>query len=152
MKTIVSKEIEKIDVEVLELLIQNNNNKKISSKLDIPLSTIQRRIRNLIEKGFVIPDYRINYEKFGIKTGLLHIYLNNGNLEDIMNKVSKIEGITSIELHIGNSDILAGVIYNQGSDLLEIIAKIKKFEGVERIMWSERILEYPISLKIALKL
>jgi hypothetical protein len=69
-----------------------------------------------------------------------------------MDKVSKIEDITSIELHIGNSDILAGVIYNQGADLLEIIAKIKIFEGVERIVWSERILEYPISLKTALKL
>jgi DNA-binding Lrp family transcriptional regulator len=152
MKTIVSKEIDKTDVEVLELLIQNNNNKKISAILSIPLSTIQRRVKKLIEKGFVIPNHRINYEKFGIKTGLLHIYLNNGNLEDIMDKVSKIERITSIELHIGNSDIIAGVIYNQGSDLLEIITKIKKCEDVERIVWSERILEYPISLRAPLKL
>jgi hypothetical protein len=67
-----------------------------------------------------------------------------------MEKVSKIRCITSIEAHIGNSDILAGLMYNHGAELLDIIKSIKKMEGVERIVWSERILEYPIKNSISL--
>ena len=106
----------------------------------------------MIEKEFVILNYHINYQKFGLRVGLLYIYLNNGNFEVIIDRIFIIKGITSIEVHIGNSDILAGVVFNQGSDLFEIITEIKKFEGVERIDWSERILEYPHNIQDLVKL
>ena len=57
-------------------------------------------------------------------------------------------GIVSIEVHIGNSDILAGIVYKEGPGLLKVITRIKKMEGVERIEWSEMILQYPIKRNI----
>lgn len=145
MTSILSSEIDKIDVRVLDLLIQNHNNKRISSILNIPLSTIQRRVRNLVEKGFVVSKTLIDFSRFGFKSGSLHIYLTNGNIDDILDKVSKLKGVTTLEVHIGNSDIIAEVVYKEGRDLLSIITRIKNMEGVERIVWSERILEYNIS-------
>jgi Lrp/AsnC family transcriptional regulator, regulator for asnA, asnC and gidA len=124
-------------------MVNGRNNKQISSQLSIPLSTIQRRVRTLLTKEIITPRVQLNYEKLGLKTGLLHIYLKSGDIDQIAKKVYEIDGITSFEIHIGNSDILANVVYKEGKKLLNIITTIKKIEGVERIVWSERIYQSP---------
>jgi len=48
-------------------------------------------------------------------------------------------GITSVEIHIGNSDILADFAYKESKDLFDVILKIKQISGIERVIWSERI-------------
>ncbi|HKR73889.1 MAG TPA: Lrp/AsnC family transcriptional regulator [Candidatus Nitrosocosmicus sp.] len=145
MKSTLTSGIDKIDTQILDLLVQNHNNKQISKTLKIPLSTVQRRVRKLIEKGFVTSKTLINFTKFGFKSGSIHIYLDDGNVDAILKSVSKLKGVTALEVHIGNSDIIAGVVYKDGRDLLYLIANIKKMEGVERIVWSERIFEYPLT-------
>ena len=124
-------------------MVNGRNNKQISSQLSIPLSTIQRRVRTLLTKEIITPRVQLNYEKLGLKTGLLHIYLKSGDMDQIAKKVYEIDGITSFEIHIGNSDILANVVYKEGKELLNIITSIKKIEAVERIVWSERIYQSP---------
>ncbi len=37
--------------------------------------------------------------------------------DDTMKRKSKLENVTSTEVHKGNSDILASVIYKKGKDL-----------------------------------
>ncbi len=145
MNLILANEIDKIDVKILDLFTQNQNNKQIASALKIPLSTIQRRVRKLVEKGFVVSKNYIDFTKFGFKSGSIHIYLEDGNIDGILEKVSRLTGVRSLEVHIGNSDIIAGVVYKEGRELLKIITSIKKMEGVEKIMWSERIFEYTLS-------
>ena len=49
------------------------------------------------------------------------------------------EGIISVTIHVGNSDILAEFVYVNADSLVDIISSIKKIEGVERIMWSQEI-------------
>jgi DNA-binding Lrp family transcriptional regulator len=142
MKPNLSDGIDKTDVRILDLVIENHSNKHLAYILKIPLSTIQRRVRKLIENGFIVSKNQINYTKFGFKSGSIHIYLSNGNMDEILDKVSKLKGVTSLEVHIGNSDIIADVVYKEGKDLLKLITAIKKIEGVERIVWSEKILEY----------
>ncbi len=124
-------------------MVNGRNNKQISSQLSIPLSTIQRRVRTLLTKEIITPRVQLNYEKLGLKTGLLHIYLKNGDIDQTAKKVYEIDGITSFEIHIGNSDILANVVYKEGKELLKMIITIKKIEAVERIVWSERIYQSP---------
>ena len=133
---------------ILQLMLKNYNNKEISANLKVPLSTIQRRVRNLIENEFITSRPELNYKKFGYKQGLVHIYLNDGNLDEILDQLSNLMGIVSIEVHIGNSDILAGIVYKEGPGLLKVITSIKKMEGVERVEWSEMILQYPIKRNI----
>ena len=90
--------------------------------MKIPLSTIQRRVRNLIYSRSIIVKSNINYEKFGFKTGLLYIYLVDGEINETAEKISEIEGIESVEIHIGNSDIIANVLYKHSKELLHIIS------------------------------
>jgi DNA-binding Lrp family transcriptional regulator len=132
-----------IDIKIINLMVLYKTNKEISRDLDIPLSTIQRRVRNLIAARFVVSNIEINYEMFGFKTGLVHVYLRNGNIEETAKKMQNLNQITDVEIHIGNSDILGNVIYKEGKELLNLIATIKKMPGVDKIIWSERVYQSP---------
>ena len=52
--------IDYTDKKIIELLVANNDNASISKKLDIPLTTIQRRTRKLFEKGLVSTKIELN--------------------------------------------------------------------------------------------
>ena len=143
LKNKLNKNIDEIDAKIINLMILNKTNKEISFQLNLPLSTIQRRTRILLTSGLVTSQVQINYYKFGFKTGLLHIYLKNGKIEEMAKIIYELDGITSIEIHIGNSDILGNVIYKDSSDLFNLITTIKNMNGVERIVWSERVYQSP---------
>lgn len=131
--------IDRIDNEIIGLLLNGKNNKEISTKIRIPLSTVQRRVRNLIARDLVIFNSEINYHKMGFKIGMLHIYLEDGNFERIADRLKDLDGIISVEVHIGNSDLIANVVYKHSIELLELIAKVKSFEKIDKIVWSEMI-------------
>ena len=135
--------IDTIDYRIINLMVMYKTNKEISQDLKIPLSTIQRRVRNLITKGYVVSNIEVNYQMFGFKTGLVHVYLRNGNIQETAKKIENLDQITCVEIHIGNSDILGNVIYKQGKELLNLIATIKKMQGVDRTVWSERVYQSP---------
>lgn len=61
--------IDSMDMKVIELLTFGFNNKQISNKLKVPLSTIQRRTRKLGEKELILTKTEPNYEKLGFKRG-----------------------------------------------------------------------------------
>lgn len=138
-KNRIDKSIDEIDIKIIDLMILNKNNKQISQELIIPLSTVQRRVRNLISEGYVTFNAQINYQKFGFKTGLLHIYLKNGDIEETAKKIHNLQNVTTIEIHVGNSDILGHVVYKDGKALLNLISEIKKISDIEKIVWSERV-------------
>ena len=78
--------IDTIDYKIINLMVMYKTNKEISQDLKIPLSTIQRRVRNLITKGYVVSNIEVNYQMFGFKTGLVHVYLRNGNIQETAKK------------------------------------------------------------------
>ena len=57
------------DIDIIKLLIKGDGNKGISSKLKIPLSTIQRRTKRIKEKDLIISTRLLNYFKFEYRTG-----------------------------------------------------------------------------------
>ena len=143
LKTKFVKNIDAIDIKIINLLVLYKTNKEISKDLVIPLSAVQRRVRNLITARYVVSNIEVNYQMFGFKTGLVHVYLRNGNIEETTKKIENLNQITFVEIHIGNSDILGNVIYKEGKELLNLIATIKKMQGVDRIVWSERVYQSP---------
>jgi DNA-binding Lrp family transcriptional regulator len=66
-KNRIDKNIDEIDIKIIDLMILDKNNKEISQDLKIPLSTIQRRVRNLISVGYVTFKAQINYQKLDLK-------------------------------------------------------------------------------------
>jgi Lrp/AsnC family transcriptional regulator, regulator for asnA, asnC and gidA len=131
--------IDDTDKKIIELLVAHNDNASISKKLDVPLTTIQRRTRKLFEKGLVSTKIELNYDKLGYKRGLLHIYLQKGLMDKIGKNVVEKRGMLSVSVHVGNSDLVALFAYRDSKDLLETIGEIKEIEGVERVLWSEEV-------------
>jgi len=138
--------IDETDLKLIELMISNpaiKNNRQMSTKLGISLSTVQRRLRNLIQKRVLVSKFHVDYEKIGYRTGLIHVFKMKGNSKETVKAISKLKGITSIENHIGDSHILVSVVYKLSSDLSDIIDGITQMEGVQGVTWSERIPNSP---------
>src|SRR5215203_7514024 len=131
--------LDKTDFRIVSLLIIGYDNKKISSTLKIPLSTIQRRTRLILQSGIVTLEYQPDFKLLGMKKGLLHTYLEDGQLRKTGEKISKMDGILSVTIHVGNSDVVSEFVYDNSEELVDIIAAIKEIEGVERVVWSEEV-------------
>jgi DNA-binding Lrp family transcriptional regulator len=134
-----SVKLDKIDYRVLEQITAGSStNKQLSSKLNISLSTIQRRTRKLVEKGVVVTnDLRIDYDRLGYTRGLIHIYLSYGKIDKVGQMVANLKGVLWTEVHICNTDIVASLVYLDNRELLQIITDIKALDGVERVVWLE---------------
>jgi DNA-binding Lrp family transcriptional regulator len=133
--------LDNTDFRIVSLLVLGCDNKEISSTLKIPLSTIQRRTRRILQSGMVTLEYQPNFKLLGLKKGLLHTYLRDGQLRKTGEKISKMEGILSVTIHVGNSDVVSEFVYDNSEDLVNIMAAIKQIEGVEQVVWSEEILK-----------
>jgi DNA-binding Lrp family transcriptional regulator len=145
-----STKIDELDLTLIPLLVAGLDSKEIATKVDRPLSTVQRRIRMLFEKGLLETRIVPNYRKLGFKRGLLHVHINNGEAESIGKKLAKLKGIISASLHIGNSDLVGEFVYMNSTEILDLISNVKKIEGVENTVWSEEVLEISTSSDPAL--
>ena len=139
----IQSQMDKTDFRIVSLLVIGYDNKKISSTLKIPLSTIQRRTRRILLSEIVKLEYIPNFKMLGIKKGLLHTYLRDGQLRKTAEKISEMEGILSVTIHVGNSDVVSEFVYENSEDLVDIIAQIKQIQGVQQVVWSEEISKLP---------
>jgi nitrate reductase NapAB chaperone NapD len=85
-----------------------------------------------------------NFKRLGIKKGLLHVYLSTGDINESIKEVAKMDGILSASVHVGNSDIVGDFVYEDSNQLIDTISKIKRLEGVDRVMWSEEVYSVPV--------
>ena len=134
---------DELDLKILEFMLSGFSNRDIANEVKKPLSTIQRRTRQLLESELIKPRYELNYKKFGYKKGLLHIYLHDGNAQEIAEKVSSIKNILSASIHIGNSDVVAEYVCSDSGELLALMALLKKLPAVQRVVWSEEVFFMP---------
>ena|SRR5437588_12968135 len=70
-------------------------------------------------------------------TGVL--ILEGSGLLAVSQKLAEIPGMTSVSIHIGNSDIVGDIIYKDSSEVLGIIASCKAIDGVTKVVWSEQV-------------
>ncbi len=134
-----SVKIDELDLKIVSLLVVGRSNKEICAELAVPLSTIQRRTRAIFEKELLVSKVELNYKKFGINKGLVHLYLADGEAMLIAKKMAEVPGVISVSVHIGNSDIVAEIIYRDSMDILNMLLLIKRIKGVQKVVWSEEI-------------
>lgn len=90
-------------------------------------------------KGYVISRNEIDYKRLGYKRGLIHIYLEHGDIRQIATRVTKMDSIQTVSLHAGNSDIIGIFLYNKTEQVLGLIDEVKRMEGVGNVVWSEEV-------------
>jgi DNA-binding Lrp family transcriptional regulator len=135
------------DIKIISSLISGYNNQQTSSELKIPLSTIQRRIRIILQSGLLEQNFKPNYRRLGLKKGMIHTYLRDGDIKGTAEKIAQLNGITAVSIHIGNSDIVADFVYQDSEQIIDIVSSIKKLDGVERTVWSEEVYALPVNQK-----
>lgn len=136
--------IDNLDFRIISLMVLGQDNKKIASTLKMPLSTIQRRTKRILESEIVNIEYVPNFKILDIKTSLLYIYVRHSQIQYIAEKIAELNGILSCSIHVGNSDIVSEFIYSDNSvDLVKIIGAIKEIDGVEKVLWSEEVFKLP---------
>lgn len=126
------------DKEILRLLLLGLDNKDIAAQVKIPMSTVQRRVRKLFEKGIVKTRVELDYQKLGLRRGLLHVY-SEGDIHGLAGQISRIQGVQNTSIHIGNSDIVGFFVFKDAGQLLNIINGVKRLSGVNRVVWSEEV-------------
>ena len=85
-------QIDKLDGQIIQLLLKGKNSKSIATNLKSPLSTVQRRIRKLFEHHLIVSTVDLNYEKLGYKRGMLHLYLSNGHVNEVGQVLAEMPG------------------------------------------------------------
>jgi DNA-binding Lrp family transcriptional regulator len=136
--------IDKIDQRLIDLLLRGYTNKKIASEAGSPLSTIQRRIRNIFENEYIHRKNELNHRKLGLRKGYLLISLKGDYSHQVAEKISRIKGITCISLVTGSIDILCVCLFRDTDHLFKIIETIKTIERVEKVLWSEEVRMIPV--------
>ena len=131
--------LDELNIRILRLMVQGFSNSDIAAELKKPMSTIQRRTRRLVDGGFISMHYRIDYKKFGYKKGFVHIYLSNGNIYDVAEKVRHYENVLSVSIHIGNSDVVAEYATKEVNNLVTLMAEIKSLPSIAKVVWSEEV-------------
>ena len=129
-------------------MLDSKNTTQIATSLERPLSTIQRRIRLIQEKGILNFEPRLDYSRLGLKKGLLHVYLNDGDLRMAAGKLLDLQGVVSASAHLGNSDIVLEFVFEDSGEVLELISTVKHLNGVQKVVWSEEVYTLSKPMKI----
>lgn len=113
---------------------------KISKETRIPITTIHNRERKLSKEG-IIKNYtiKLDYTKLGkpIKAYILITVNQNvskrkkGSQEEIGKLIKKIEGVESVDIVTGTTDMLVEVRSTSIEDLNDIVTK--KIRSIEEI-------------------
>lgn len=136
--------LDSIDLQLIELLMSGYTARQGASILKKPVSTIQRRARLLVRNGMLKPTFELGYSKFGIKKGLLHVYMKD-KISSAVDALLARDGILSASVHLGNSDIICSFVFKDSRDILDLIRWTKRLKGVESVVWSEEIYNKPTS-------
>jgi DNA-binding Lrp family transcriptional regulator len=142
--------IDDLDQKLLELLRRGYENKKIAIEVKTPLSTIQRRIRNIFQNQYVSRKNELNYKKLGLRKGYLQISLR-GKSYEVAQKLAATNGIIAVSEVMGNDfDILCTCIFKNTDELFDLTENIKTIERIDKVTWSEEVGSVEIEDKIGL--
>jgi DNA-binding Lrp family transcriptional regulator len=142
------REIDDLDLELLNLLQLGFDNKKIAKKTDSPLSTVQRRTRLIFERGFATSRVELDYAKLGYRKGFLMIALKGGQISKIVDMLQKLKGIISVSANIGNFPIICTIAYHRTEELWELLSKVQEMDNVKDAVWSEQIYSVTTDMNI----
>jgi DNA-binding Lrp family transcriptional regulator len=139
----ISKLLDSDNIKIVSELVRQPDisSLALSKKLDIPLSTLQRR-RARIEKAILKKTYTFNYKGFGGRIGDLIVNVDKGKSKEVaQNLLKKYKyNIVSCDTRINSMhNVAARIIYKDTEELFEIIESIKTMDYVDGVQWSEMV-------------
>ena len=133
--------ISTIDKKILKILLSpddGKSTKSMSTKLEIPVTTVRRR-RKRLERNFLKMHYVLDIERFGWRRVDFFISIRHGMINTVATKLMALNDVTYVGKSIGEHtiDLRVESIVKDNNVLLDLLEKIKEMEGVEDVVWSE---------------
>ena len=132
-----------LDINIIKELLTNSNIRTadIAARYKIPLSTIQRR-RARIENSILEKKYHLDIKKRDWRRGIILANVTEGRAKEVAKMILeryKDNAISSSTRINDQNNVIAEVIYNDPSDLHNIIEQIKGNPYVTTVTWSELV-------------
>ena len=137
--------IDKINLKIIDELLSNADvgSADIAKKIKIPLSTVQRRRRNLERMSIIRKNYELDLGIFGLRIAEISLEVKNGESQRVVSqlKTQKENKIVNSFLRVGDPQINASVVvvYKTSDQLFTIIENMKKNPNISRVSWSEYV-------------
>jgi DNA-binding Lrp family transcriptional regulator len=138
-----SKLLNSTSLKIISELLRKPNisSSSLAKKVQLPLSTLQRR-RAKLEEVILQKTYTFDYKSFGARVGDLIINVDKGKSDDIAQSILKKHrnNVTYCHTRIDSThSVLAHIIYKETAELYYIIEDIKTVEYVNSVSWSETV-------------
>ena len=137
--------LDKINLKIIDELLSNADvgSSDIAKKIKIPLSTVQRRRRNLERMSVIKKNYDLDLGIFGLRIAEISLEIANGETQRVVGqlKSQKENQVVNAYLRVGDPQINASVVvvYKTSEQLFTIIENMKKNPDISRVSWSEYI-------------
>jgi DNA-binding Lrp family transcriptional regulator len=135
--------LDSLDINIIKELLTDSNIRTadIAARYKIPLSTIQRR-RARIENFVLEKKYHLDIKKRDWRRGIILANVIEGKAKEVAKMILeryKDNVISSSTRLNDQNNVIADVIYNDPSDLHNIIEQIKGNPYVSAVTWSELV-------------
>jgi DNA-binding Lrp family transcriptional regulator len=132
-----------VDKKVLKALLDSGgrvSSLSLSRKLEIPLTTVQRR-RKRLESEFLEVSYSLRLDRLGWRKAELLISTQKGMTSDVGKELLGHDAISRVSKAIGEHtiDLHAESVFKSNKELLEVIEWVKSREGVKEVVWTEPV-------------
>jgi DNA-binding Lrp family transcriptional regulator len=137
------KRLTETDKQILRSLVSSRgriSSVELARKLEIPLTTIQRR-RKRLESEFLEVAYSLKLEKLGWRRADLLVSTYKGTSSNVGKALLTHNSITRVCRTIGEHtiDLHAEIVFKDNTELLNVIERIKSLDGVKDVVWTEPV-------------
>ena len=132
-----------IDINIIRELLAKADIKSanIASKYKVPISTIQRRRKRLVD-SILEKKYLIDVTKRDLRTGIILANVKRGKAKEVAKMIlerHKSNAISSSTRINDQNNVITEIIYNTSSELYNILENVKKIPYVSSATWSELV-------------
>jgi DNA-binding Lrp family transcriptional regulator len=126
---------------ILKELLSRSGNKSsvsMSRKLEISMTTLQRR-RKRLEKEFLEEDYTLLLKKFGWRSVDFFISTSDGKTDALANDLLSLNQVTAVGKSIGEHtiDLRVETIVKDNHEILDLLETLQAMDGIRDAVWSE---------------
>ena len=133
--------IDKTNLKIIKELMENPNIKssELSEKLQVPLSTIQRR-RARIEESILKKNYYFNFSKIGYRTAEIFLDIDKGKVFEIGQQILKLfeNKVVRATTRINSlNNLCIEIVFKDSKELHDILEKMKTLDNTTNVYFSE---------------
>jgi DNA-binding Lrp family transcriptional regulator len=136
-----SPKISRVDKEILKVLLEPGSTistQELAERLEVPLSTVQRRRKHL-ENKYLEVSYSLNLKDLGYRRIDFFLYTAGGSTTTTARELLKNKDVVAVGRSVGEHtiDLRAEAIIKDSGQLLDLLELMKALPNVKDVIWSE---------------